>query len=258
MQGKLSATLLQLGYRALNVVVIGTIGCVTVLAESVQHTFPDWIIVPLILSSAAGVVIFIPLLAVGFAHEFGSPIFSLLLSKKPTFESKELTKRGEELAKQLGLKAKIKFRVRPGIDNAYSTVLGNNVVIGESFTKSQGECDATTGHELVHLSRHNYRNKMLRLALYALFAVPFLWRESWLNPVILLPYTFALLVYPMKYAFYWGEYNADEGGAVLTSPEDMIATLLHIKESHGDHNSFTHPSPSKRIRQLQKKFGQAH
>ncbi len=258
MHGKLSSALLRLGYRALNAIVIGTIISVTILAEAAQHTFPSWITVPLVLAGAAGVLIFIPLLAYGFAYEFGTPIVSLLMSRKPTLESNELTSRGEELARHLGLKARVKFRLKQGMNNAYSIPFGKRVVVGESLLSSPGERDATVAHELIHLTRSNYWNRLLTFAVYALPVFPLFWRESWLSLAILYPYTFALMVYPMKYAFYWGEYDADERGASLTSPEDMIAVLLHLIELHGDHGSFTHPSTSKRIRRLQKRFGQAH
>ncbi len=256
MRPELSRTLLLFGNRALTVLAVGTIISVTAWAESLQRTFPGAVTIPILLVSAGGVLTFIPLFAAGFVEEFGTPIAKLFFTRRKIYGSKDLTIRGEALAKRMGIKKRITFKVRRGLKTAYS--IGKSVVIGEVFVKVPGESEAVTGHELTHLTRYNYWGRVSRLFLYFSPGFVLLWREAWLPLQVLYPYALALALFPLKWSFHWGEYHADEGGARVTSPETMIAVLLHLKDMHGDDGSFTHPSISKRIRRLQKKFGQAH
>ena len=43
------------------------------------------------------------------------------------------------------------------------------------------------------------------------------------------------------------EYRADLAGAKFTSPQIMVSVLQLFMDAFGDRDSFSHPSPSKRI-----------
>ncbi len=257
MRKELSKNLRLIGNRVLTILTVGTIVSVTIWAESLSHGFPGSVTVPILAGSAGGMLIFIPLFSVGFIEEFGAPIVTLLLARKDSFyDSPDLTREGEALARELRIKKKITFKVRHGLKTAYS--VGKSVVVGEVFASSSGERRSVTAHELTHQTRYNYWGRLSRFFLFGSPAFLILVQEAWLPKQIWYPYALALMLFPLRQGFHWGEYHSDREGARVTSPESMIATLLHLRDIYGDAGSFTHPSISKRIKHLQEEFGQAH
>lgn len=116
------------------------------------------------------------------------------------------------------------------------------------------DLDAIMAHEVIHLTPGNYAMRSARLLVYlAPFMLLFYW-ERFLPESALLPYLFAMMVYPMKQASHWSEYDADEGSAHLVGPEKIVSALFELRRTHGDSDSFTHPSFTKRIRRIQRKY----
>ncbi len=256
MNKKLSARLFQFGYKLLRILVLGTIISVTGFAELIRSRLYWHLPFPfqtVLLYTALGFGIY---LVLGFAVDLGGPILSLLLSRRPEFESLDLTRRGEEIVRRAGVRSRFRFRLKRGIETAYSTIR-KKVVIDEELAVD-GPGDFILGHEVTHQIAGHTRGKIIRFVLYSLPAFGMAWYEGWLPATILIPYSLALIVYPMKSALHWSEYDADEGGAWLSGQENGIQTLMTLMKKHGDYESFTHPRPSKRIQELQKKFGQAH
>ena len=257
MNKTLSTRFFQFGYRLLRVLVIGTIISVTAFAESIRYGIYWQIPFPLPTALLYSAVFFAVYLAMGFTVDLGGPVILLLLSRTPEFESSELTLRGQEIARRAGSRSNFRFRLKKGIQTAYST-LTKKVVIDEELAAIKGQGDFILGHEITHQLPSHARTRILRLILYAAIPLGLSYYEGWLPPALLIPYTLALLVYPMKWVTHWGEYDADKGGAWLAGAENGIGTLMRLMDLHGDHESFTHPRPSKRIQRLQREFGQAH
>ena len=258
MNKKLSARLLRFGFRLLSLLAIGTIISVTVLAESIRSRLYGALPFPLptiLLYTALGFGIY---LVMGFAVDMGGTVFSLFFSRIPEFESHDLTRRGEELVRRAGLRNGFRFRLKRGIETAYSTPWKKVVIDEDLAMTNEGQGDAIVGHELTHQVPSHARIKMLRFLVYSIPSFALIYYEALLPLTVSIPYTLALVLYPMKWAFHWGEYDADEGGARLAGQENMIGALIGLEAQLGDHESFTHPRFSKRIRKLQKKFGQAH
>jgi len=114
--------------------------------------------------------------------------------------------------------------------------------------------DAIIAHEVIHLTPGNYAMRSARLLVYLTpFMLLFYW-ERLLPEAALLPYLFAMMVYPMKQASHWSEYDADAGSAHLVGPEKIVSALSELRRTHGDNDSFTHPSFTKRIKRIQRKF----
>ncbi len=258
MNKKLSAQLFQFGYRVLRILVVGTVISVTVFAESIRSRFYFHLPFPMptiLLYTALGFGIY---LIMGFAVDMGGTALSLLFSRIPELESSDLTRRGEELVRRAGLRNGFRFRLKKGLETAYSTPR-RKVVIDEDLAMINiGQGDAILGHEITHQVSSHGRLKMLRFLVYSIPSFALIFYEGWLPLTVSIPYTLALVMYPMKWAFHWGEYDADEGGAWLAGQENMVGALMTLEAENGDYESFTHPRFSKRIRKIQKEFGQAH
>jgi len=258
MNKKLSAQLFQFGYKLLRILVVGTIISVTVFAESIRSQFYLHLPFPIptiLLYTSLGFGIY---LVMGFAVDMGGTALSLLFSRIPELESSDLTQRGEELVRRAGLRNRFRFRLKIGLQSAYSTPRKKVVIDQDLAMTNVGQGDAILGHEITHQVPSHAREKMLRFLIYSIPSFALIFYEGWLPLTVSFPYTLALVMYPMKWAFHWGEYNADEGGAWLAGQENMIGALIALQIENGDYDSFTHPRFSKRIRKLQKKFGQAH
>lgn len=258
----LTTILTGFSQRFFDASVIGTIICTTLFAETTKFEGRSLLTsyVPIIgIAAVAGMVLCVPFMFASFIMDIGFVLPSPRSGhgKTTEFNLGSISKRGEEIACKAGLDGKLVFKVKKDVGIAYSIMLGKKIIIGEELfagKENTDNLDAIIAHEIIHLTPGNYAIRSARLLLYlAPFMLLFYW-ERLLPEAALLPYLFAMMVYPMKQASHWSEYDADEGSARLVGPEKIVSALSELRRTHGDNDSFTHPSFTKRIKRIQRKF----
>ncbi|MHA1410610.1 MAG: M48 family metalloprotease [Candidatus Odinarchaeia archaeon] len=154
----------------------------------------------------------------------------------------------QQVLDKMGYTKKIKFGFRPGINTAYT--FRNSIVFDPVlfFSMSCDQVRCVTAHEVHHM-KNRYIKYLLGLILVAEIAGVI---SFYALPKLMMVIAFMSMMHLLMTVLGWKiEYDADVSGAKYTSKETMISVLELFKNYFGDKSSFTHPSASNRIKNIQ-------